>query len=854
MIKSNRLILLFLFLMTSFSWGQVKVISLPQYQNNNFDPIFFDSNEFRSVEILSEGWKVFHENDPESKISISVPAIYENETSLMFEKVIKLIPDQIQNSQIILGFLGLNYSAEIFLNGYSIYKHTGGAFPFEVLLPKDILKEESLVTIKSGNRLDSDNTIPSVQRFLFPSVSGGIIRDVYLKSVSNIFCSSNSVSYSFDQTFSKAGLNLKLGILNSGYKNNSQAVNILVRINLYEPNSSLPKFKGDFPQIFTQENNFINCKLDLTSLQLWSPQSPNFYLCEVILIKDGKQIDKTVRQIAFHKIKKEQNSFTLNGNEIKLQGTTYFSNETSFRKINVYQRIKEQLTFIKQTGFNAVRFSKAYPNPYALKICQQLGLFALVELPVNSVPEEILEQNDFQLNALQSTKTIISNYSKYTNTFIFGTGSSFLSNSQITNNFISNVGQAVKQNEILSYASFIGVQTDPIKNLDLFGIEIYSSPLDKVKEQLKNATEKLGKASIFISELSYPNYKGNVGGYLIKYSLDAQAKYYADIIESTRRINIPGFFINTFLSFNAEYASLFGGYDKNNTYKFYVLDPSLNKANISYKVLASKLGDNSKVTIPIGTTRDESPITFIIFALLLSVIMAVLINTKKKFREDCTRALLRPYNFFADVRDHRILSGIHTGILMLIQAGSISLLFTILLYFWRSNILFEKILLSFGHHSILKYVSYLAWNPQMCFVILFAIVLLKFVVLSLIIKFAAFFIKTRVEFSAVFYSVIWAFLPFTLLLLIELILYKLLMYGSFNTIILLFLLLFMLWILQRIIKSIYVIFDVRAFYVYLYSIAIIIIIGGGILLKYQITNSTIFYISNSIKQYQLMIL
>ena len=172
MIKSNRLILLFLFLMTSFSWGQVKVISLPQYQNNNFDPIFFDSNEFRSVEILSEGWKVFHENDPESKISISVPAIYENETSLMFEKVIKLIPDQIQNSQIILGFLGLNYSAEIFLNGYSIYKHTGGAFPFEVLLPKDILKEESLVTIKSGNRLDSDNTIPSVQRFLFPSVSG----------------------------------------------------------------------------------------------------------------------------------------------------------------------------------------------------------------------------------------------------------------------------------------------------------------------------------------------------------------------------------------------------------------------------------------------------------------------------------------------------------------------------------------------------------------------------------------------------------------------------------------------------------------------------------------------------------
>jgi len=848
----DRLFVLII-LLQNLLFAQIKVTSLPQNQKDIFDQILFDKNDFRNVELLNSGWKVYHESDPEKKVFVSTPAIFEGEESLIFEKQISLSETQIQSSQLVLGFLGINYSAEISINGYNIYKHSGGSNPFELALPKDILKENSIITIKVSNKLDSEYSIPSTQRFLFSSLSGGIIRDVYLKTVSTIHITYNSFSYSFDQNLSKAVLNFKIGIGNSDFKTNFISSDVIIRINLSQPGSTSAQAKGDFLQIISQEDNEAVCRLEVTNPQLWSPQTPNNYLCDVSLMRDGLVIDKSIKQIAFYQLIKKETSLTLNGNLFKLQGTTYLFDESSLRKLNAYDKIKDDLTLIKNTGFNAVRFSKQYPNPYAVKLCQELGLFAMIELPANSIPEEILSHNEFKLKAARLVKNFLSSYSEYSNTFIVGVGSSFLPNSEISGNLISGLCSTIKGMGFLSYASFVGIQTAQIKDLDFYGIELYSPSIDETKDQLQKSIDLLGKSSIFISEVNYPNYKGNASGYLTKFSSDAQAKYFADMINLSRQLKLSGIIINSLFEYKGEYASLYGGYSENYIYKFGLLDRSRNLNSIGYKVLAAKLGGNSKVTIPIGTRKDDNPIIFIILALALSIIMAVLINTKKKFREDCTRALLRPYNFFADVRDHRIISGFHTAILMLIQAGSVSLLMTILLYFYKSNILLEKVALSFGHHCLLKFISYLSWNPQICFVVLFVIIIIKFALISSIIKFASLFIKTRVEFTSIFYTVVWTFLPFTILLPVELILFKILVNGNFNLIVNVFLVLFMLWILQRILKGIYVIFDVRPLKVYLYCFLVIILVVGGVLLKYQLTDSTFYYINNAFKQYNSMI-
>jgi beta-galactosidase len=836
--------------------AQIKITSLPQNQNGIFDPVFYDKNEYRNVDLLLYDWNVYPENDNEKQISTSVPAYFEGKESIVFEKRISFTSQQIQNSQFILGFLGLNYYAEIFVNDYNIFKHQGGSYPFEIALPKDILKENSIIKIKVSNKLDSESTIPVLQSFLFPNLEGGIFREVYLKSVPSLHITYSSYSLTFDQNFAKASINFHVGIGNSLFQKSSQLLqskDVLLRVTLTANGSTSPQAKSDFVQTITAEDNDVTCRLDITNPALWSPAKPNYYLCELSILRDGQVVDKTVKQIAFFAFDKNRDRFLLNGTPFSLQGTTYYLDETSLHRMVSYQRIKDDLTLIKNTGFNAVRFAKSFPNPYSLKLCQELGLIALIELPLNSVPEEIFEKNEFQLRTFNFLKTYVNCYLEYGNTLMIGVGSSFLANSTATENFISKLCQTLKDKKILSYASFVGAQTAEIPDLDFYGIELYTTPVDASKEHLQKIIKDLGKSSVFISELTYPNYVGDQNGYLTKNSSDSQAKYFADMITLARDLNISGFFINSLFNYNGAFSSLFGSYTNNKIYKFGILDFSRDLNSIGYKVLYSKLNDGTKVTIPIGSKKEDNPIIFIFIALFLSLIMAALINLKKKFREDCSRALFRPYNFFSDIRDRRIISGLHTAVLMMVQAGSVSLLFTILFYFLRTNIFMEKIVLAFGSHTLMKWISFISWNPMICFVILFFIIILKFILISFIVLTASVFIKTRVEFMGVLYSVIWSFLPFTLLLPVELLLFKILVNGSFTIIILAVILFFGLWVLQRMLKGIYVIFDVRPLTVYFYSILFIILIACGVILKYQYTNSTIYYIENAIKQYKMMI-
>ncbi|PKL81505.1 MAG: hypothetical protein CVV24_14900 [Ignavibacteriae bacterium HGW-Ignavibacteriae-3] len=855
MTKHLKYLTVLILLLQNLTPAQIKVTSLPKNQNGIFDPVFFDKNEVRNVELMNSGWSAFPENNPEKKISISVPAVFDGDDVLIFEKKIGLTNEQIYNSQLVLGFLGINYSSEISVNGYNIYKHSGGSLPFEIPLPKDILKENSVLTIKVSSKLNSDSSIPAKQRFMFSSLKGGIFRDVYIKIVPTLHITYNSYTFSFDQSQTKANLKFKIGIGNSAFNKASsvsQSQEILIRINLFQKNSPVPQAKGDFTSTISEEDNIIEADIELTKPLLWSPLTPDYYFCEISLIKSGQVIDKTVKQISLYQIKKDQNNFLLNGNPFTLQGTTYYIDETLLKRMNSYDKLRDDLKLIKSTGFNSVRFSKSYPNPYAIKLCQELGLFALIELPLNSIPEEILEQADYQLRAISMMKSYI-NYSEYGNTTIFGLGSSFLPNSEITQNFLERVGHSISTKGFSTYASFVGVQTGTIPEIDFYGIELYSSPPENIRDEVQRGIDSVGKNSFFISEMSYPNYAGNQSGYLAKYSSDAQAKYFKDMIDYSRNISISGFFINSLFDYRGEYASLYGGYSEDMIYKIGVLDNNRNLNSIGYKVLLAKLGNDAKVTIPIGTRKEENSIMFILIALSLTLLMAVLINVKKKFKEDCTRALLRPYNFYADIRDHRIMSGIHTTILMLIHAGSASLLITVLLFYFRSNILMEKLALSFGHHSLMKLISFMSWNPLISFIFFTVIMIFKFALIAAIIKFASFFIKTRVEFLSIFFMVIWSFLPFSVLLPLEAILFKVLTMVAFNSAVFIFLILFFLWILQRILKGIYVVFDVRPAFVYMYSIGVIIIIICGFLLKYHITDSIIYYVSNSIKQYHSMI-
>ena len=851
MIKNLKFFILITFLSISANlFAQIIVKPLPINKDILVDSVFFDESPTRHVQLLHDNWKIYYEGAPSNYTKTTVPASFDANETMIYETSFSLTKDEVENKSIMLGFLGVNYSSEVLLNNLSIYKRASGEIPFEIELPKDILKADAQnkLSIKVNPKLTSDNTIPVLQRFLFPSNQRGITRDVFLKFTPNINISSASIKTLTDKNLSSAKVDISISLDNLRSLGSSEALNVKFRL---RPNNKQgSEFKHDL-NIDQIDNDVINKQIEfeVSNPFLWSPESPIVYLCEIGLYSGSQLIDKTTKEITFQKFTVSNESLTLNGKPFNFNGTTYFINETELAKTNVYDKIYKDLQLIKSTGFNSVRFPKSYPNPYALKICQELGLISLVELPLNSIPEEMLNETEFQTRAIHRLQEIQQQYRTFSNSFLIGLGSGYLPNSPITEAFLSKLAGTIVGGNIINYASFNGIQKDEIENLDIYGIELFTRSSDDTRTILSDLDNN---SRYFLSEVSYPNYVGSSSGYLIPNSIEAQAKFFDNTINISTQKKLGGFFLNTMFDYKGDVKSFFTGYSKNNNYSLGILKDNSSLNSLTYKVLHSKLNHESKVTIPIGTTKDENKLMFILLALALSLIMAVLINTKKKFREDCTRALFRPYNFFADIRDHRIISSAHTFILLLVETGSTSLLFTILLFYLRTNILLEKILLSFGSSNMIDTLSELAWHPEKCFVYIFVLMVILIAFLSVIIKLASFSIKTRVEFTSIFYSVVWAFLPFTLLLPVELILYKILSAYGLNPITIIFLFIFILWILQRILKGIHVIFDVRALPVYLYSILLILVISGIAIIYFQFANSTIYYIFNAISQYKSM--
>ena len=374
--------------------------------------------------------------------------------------------------------------------------------------------------------------------------------------------------------------------------------------------------------------------------------------------------------------------------------------------------------------------------------------------------------------------------------------------------------------------------------------------MNQVEKKLENSIANLGSTKVFISSATYPSYNNNTNGYLNEFSIEGQAKFFEETINLSNSLKSAGFFINTIFDYYGDFNSLYTKFSTNNLYQIGILGADRNINRIGYNVIQSKLKNANRITIPLGSKADDAPLFFIFMGLGLSIFMGVLVNSKKKFREDALRALLRPYNFFADIRDHRIMSGVHSAILMIILSGAHALLLNNLFYYLRTNLIFDKLLLACGNPSIIDFVSYFAWNPIEAYFLLFVISLILFLSISVIVKWASFFIRTKIYYRNIFFTLVWAFLPVVTLLPLTMVLYRLLETELFNTYIYLFLLFYFVWTLQRIIKGVYVIFDLGSARVYFFALMIIFIFTGGFLFYFQFTYSTIDYIITAINQFQ----
>jgi beta-galactosidase len=854
------LILLTCALVTNPLPGQIIFKNLPQNDPLEVDSLFLDIGKTRKILPLNGSWKVYTANsDKIEKVNVEIPSVFEGESNLVFEKSFTLSASDISNHILKLSFLGLNYSADISLNNISIYRHTGGEFPFSLSLPKDVLHSDkaNILSVRLSNKSDSKNTIPVKQKFQFPKSLGGIFRDVYIHFTPQIFVSDISSDIRFDAKTKKYSVTAKIKIENRELISSKDTLSGLesfaLNLNLTPAASdAAQKFSGIKFQLSRNNEIYLTQYFELTSPLFWSPSNPHTYLLTAEITRNEVLKDRTTRSIAVHELTVNGESLLLNNQKFKIKGVTYYPMFEDFGGMITYAQMEKDIKLIYATGFNAVRFAKNIPHPFYLVLCQRYGLLPFIELPINSIPTPILEKEEFKNRTVNYINFLLKGFENYLVGGI-GLGSSYSGNSEADIIFIENLAALVKKTtKVITYASFKDGKIAEIKNLDFYGIEINNRAItsSSLNQILVNGEFKAGK--IFLSEASYLVSRGNSDGYLNDNSFEAQAKFFEDVIDYSNRNSLLGYFLNSMFDYRSDYASIISGHNKGNLLCVGLADENRNTDRIGYKVVYAKLNNTEKVTIPIGNKKDDSPMMFIITGILIAIIMGVMINSGKKFREDSSRALLRPYNFFADVRDQRLISGIHTLVIVFIIASTSGLLLSNILFYLKESVRFEKLLLSFGSSSLIQNVSYLAWNPLASIWWLSLLTIVALLILISIIKAASFFVKTRVAFSSIFHAVIWSFLPLVVLVPVGIILYRLLSVEAISIYLFIALLIFTVWIFYRLMKGIYVIFDTNPANVYLYSIIILFIIVVVFVIYFQLSNSTFTYMLHSLKDYKIL--
>jgi len=843
-----------------FLFSQVVFKEVPDYKIRLADSLFFDLTETRSIISLNGIWTVRPADDEKTpRVTVNIPSIFEGEGELVFEKEFELSKSQISENTLEIVFFSINYTADISLNNTIIYRHSGGEYPFKVTLPRDILRSDrkNILSLNLIYELNSKNSIPQKQRFLFPQNHGGIIGDVYIHLKPDFYISKEKITKNFSPDHKNISLTIESLIKNNKTRVSTSGID---NVNEYKLIVSIVDASGNIikelpPYKFSLDKNkdiAITQKLDIPGAVLWTPETPLSYILKQQLFKSDSLIDSEQKMIAIFDLKSGEESIKLNGSDYLLKGVTYYPGSENYGKLISYDQMERDIVLIKEAGFNSVRFAKSTIHPYYLSLCEIYGLLAFLEIPINGIPSGIAGEESFISRSREFLHNYISFYGEYSSFVAIGFGGSYIPEIEEHSSLISVLAEAAKEKgNLLTYASFSGTNLTSIEKLDLYGIEFMRESASDSDEQLKELQSKLGKGKIFFSSVTYPVYIGGSDGYLNEYSFEAQAKYYEEFFNYVSQSKVPAFFINSFTDYFGDYSSFLCSGSDRNLYRLGLMDENRSKNRISYKVVYSKLNNLEKVTIPIGSKKDDSPMIFIIFGLLLAIFMGVLVNSGRKFRDDASRALLRPYNFFSDVRDQRIISAYHTTLLGLIIAAVVALIISNILFHLKTNLVFENLLLAFASPSLIKTANYLAWHPFMSVLWLTAFNIVLFIIIALVIKVASFFVKTRVYIISVYFTFIWALLPMVLLIPVGIILYRVLLGGGVNLYIYLGLGLVILWILYRIMKGIHVLFDSKPSTVYFYCSLFILALIGLVLFYFELKHSTIQYLLFAFKQFNI---
>lgn len=292
-------------------------------------------------------------------------------------------PPEAREQRALLHFDSVWVCAEVWLNGQAIGRHDSGFTPFAI----DVTE---LIRPGGQNRLAVRvrQQIPALQ-FKFDTnddwALAGIYHSVWLEFMPrHLYISSVEVETDLDQAYRDAQLRARVLVSRNEPENYFHLSDpFVVRATLKDPNGSEIITRSVETRIRGGHNgNDVTTTLPVNCPRLWTAETPYLYQLDIELIRDGKVVHAWSDQVGFREVSTAGGILRINGRPVKLRGVARHDEHPDVGRATCYEHWLEDIRLMKAANINAVRTAHYPPAEGFIRLCDQMGLYVIEEIPL----------------------------------------------------------------------------------------------------------------------------------------------------------------------------------------------------------------------------------------------------------------------------------------------------------------------------------------------------------------------------------------------------------------------------------------------------------------------------------------
>jgi len=818
----------------------------------------------RTVIDLSGPWQ--REINGSAAGTAQIPSSEELASRIVYKRSVRIEGSTLQSHSWQLQFFGVSDEVELRINGRFVLRYPGGLIPFTARIPERILTSGTntieLAVSPAGEKTQLIDAFGRSSKKMMM----GIVREVFLvgtphvwtndvKTTVSVASNRSSASVAVSATVFGGNVDRLLNRDGGGDALANDKVPVSVEAILTSPNGSVVATSGATTVITERaRQTTTSFQLGVQSPVLWSTANPALYTVTIRVSHNGTVVDEFSHPVGIRNVRittlERGRGMQLNDSNIIISGVEYVEEYPNLGPSMSWRQMEQDVAMMKTLGINVVRFRHGSPHPYFLHLCDKYGLMVFAELPAADIPEGLLEHEEVMARLRNAAERLVSYADSHPAVIAYGVSDGIGEGTPTAAAFHGQLVKTLRAGG--SKLLYKVVTAGCLPKVSEGGFDIIMARFTTIDERarlqsLLQGLQRTVRTAAILTNFGAVISPANMNGFSDPLSNEAQAVSLRNCYKTSISNGMAGCIVWSFNDYTMEKPTMLVDH-----YDAYTCTSGLvdvwRQPRVSYSMLKSLVNDEKEPLLQARDYSPDTPLVFIVTGLVLALVLTFLINRSRRFREYVLRAVLRPYNFYADIRDQRILSTIQTTILGAVIASCLGLVIASLVFFLRTDPDVEYLLhLLMPSNLVYGILRAIAWQPALSLFVCSAIVLLLLLAIAVILRVGAMFVRGRIYYRDTLTIAVWSALPLVVLLPIGIALYKMLSTDAMSLWIPVIIGLIVCWFIFRMLRATAVVFDAPPLVVYGIG-AFLILCTAGITFwmysaRYDLIDFLTFYVN-----------